>query len=254
VNIGREPFHLVLTPVFDHLWFLWFLCWMVPAFAAVAWCVDRWRWAGPPREAILSPSRFLWLLPLTLIPEWFMGLGSPSFGPDTSIGILPMPHVLLYYGIFFGFGALYYESRDVEGRLGRLWPVLLPAAFLVALPVAVVSMGYRPVTIVAQAVYAWAMSFGLMGLFRRVVPRENKAIRYVSDASYWLYLAHLPLIIAAQAFVRDWPFPAGLKFLLVGTVVTGFLLLTYQTLVRYTWLGALLNGPRTRPEMRKTIS
>ena len=102
-------------------------------------------------------------------------------------------------------------------------------------------------TIVAQAVYAWAMTFGLVGLFRQIMPRENKAIRYVSDSSYWLYIAHPPLIIATQAVVRDWPLPAVVKFLLTCTVVTGILLLTYQTLVRYTWLGAMLNGPRTRP-------
>lgn len=73
-------------------------------------------------------------------------------------------------------------------------------------------------------------------------------MRYVSDSSYWLYVAHVPLIIAAQAVVRSWPLPATAKFLLVCTVVSGFLLFTYQVMVRYTWLGTLLNGPRTRPE------
>src|SRR3954447_12668164 len=65
--------------------------------------------------------------------------------------------------------------------------------------------------------------------------------------AYWLYLAHLPLIIAAQLAVKDWPIPALAKFLLIVTVVTSFLLWTYQTLVRYTWLGRSLNGPRARP-------
>jgi len=28
-------------PLFHHLWFLWFLCWMMAGFAIVAWCAER---------------------------------------------------------------------------------------------------------------------------------------------------------------------------------------------------------------------
>jgi peptidoglycan/LPS O-acetylase OafA/YrhL len=98
-----------------------------------------------------------------------------------------------------------------------------------------------------QAAFPWLMTFGLMGLFRRVCSDESPTMRYLSDSAYWLYLAHLPLIIAAQYVVRDWPIPALAKFLLIVVVVTSFLLWTYQALVRYTWLGRFLNGPRTRP-------
>ena len=31
------------------------------------------------------------------------------------------------------------------------------------------------------------------------------------------------------------------------TIITAFLLLTYEFLVRYTWVGALLNGRKKRP-------
>ena len=98
-----------------------------------------------------------------------------------------------------------------------------------------------------QAAYPWLITFGLMGLFRRVCPVESPKMQYLSDSAYWLYLAHLPLIIAAQIAVKDWPIPALAKFLLIVAVVTYILLWTYQTLVRYTWLGRFLNGPRARP-------
>ncbi|NBW86939.1 MAG: hypothetical protein EBR23_08970, partial [Planctomycetia bacterium] len=35
-RVGGKPFHLVDTNVFDHLWFLWLLCWLVAAFAVLA--------------------------------------------------------------------------------------------------------------------------------------------------------------------------------------------------------------------------
>jgi hypothetical protein len=90
------------------------------------------------------------------------------------------------------------------------------------------------------------MTFACMGLFRRVIHAENKTIRYLSDSAYWLYLAHVPLVLAAQLLVRDWPLSASFKFLLLCAGVSGILLLSYQAFVRYTPLGILLNGPRVR--------
>ena len=91
------------------------------------------------------------------------------------------------------------------------------------------------------------MTFGFIGLFRKLCTRENNTIRYVSDSSYWLYVTHVPLIIVTQLAVRDWPLASGVKYFLVLLAVTGLLLLIYQFLVRYTWLGRLLNGPRAHP-------
>jgi peptidoglycan/LPS O-acetylase OafA/YrhL len=216
-----------------------------------------------PAWLVLSPARYLWLVPLTMIPQSFMGAGgaSPIFGPDTSSGLLPIPHVLAYYAIFFGFGALYFGFDDPSGRVGQRWWLPLSIGLLVVFPLgSALTDGWAgPPGIVVdgvpravlsnflQASYPWLLTFGLMGLFRRVCPVESSTMRYLSDSSYWLYLAHLPLIIAAQYVVRDWPVPAVVKFMLIVTVVTGFLLWTYQTLVRYRWLGRFLNGPRVRP-------
>ena len=90
------------------------------------------------------------------------------------------------------------------------------------------------------------MAFACIGLFRKLYARESRTVRYVSDSSYWLYVMHVPLVIGALLAVRDWPLPSALKFALVTTAVTGLLLLAYRYLVRYTWLGRFLNGPRVR--------
>ena len=48
-----------------------------------------------------------------------------------------------------------------------------------------------------QVVFAWGMTFGLIGLCRSLLKRENRVVRYISDSSYWLYIAHLPLVLLA---------------------------------------------------------
>jgi peptidoglycan/LPS O-acetylase OafA/YrhL len=104
-----------------------------------------------------------------------------------------------------------------------------------------------------QVLYTWLMIFGLMGLAETVLNRERPWVRYVSDSSYWLYLVHLPLIIVGQALLRDVHLPAIVKLTLLIAVATVILLVSYQFLVRYTWIGRLLNGPRTRRQFHGSI-
>lgn len=257
---------LTQIPIFSHLWFLWFLWWLVLGLAALSAIASRLPKVGLPAWLVVSPARYLWLVPLTMLPQWFMGDSgaSPIFGPDTSSGLLPIPHVLAYYAIFFGFGALDY-GHDHDGRVGGRWWAPLAIGLLVVFPLGIALVtgwpgplaealaGLNPtarrwLSVGLQAAYPWLMTFGLMGLFRRVCSAESPTLRYLSDSAYWLYLAHLPLVIAAQYAVRDWPIPAAAKLALIVVSTTAFLLLTYRAMVRYTWIGRMLNGPRVRPE------
>jgi hypothetical protein len=253
---GRKPGLaqvLMQMQLFHHLWFLWFLWWLVLGLAALSAVGSRLPTFRLPAWLALSPARYFWLVPLTMIPQAMMeGVGaSSSFGPDTSTGPLPIPHVLIYYAIFFGFGAIYYRHDDPSGDVRERWRLPLSIGLLIVFPLALalahgqpgwLASGLGPrlsrfLSILLQAAYPWLMTFGLMGLFRRLRPVKSPRLRY---------LAHLPLIIAAQFLIRDWPLPTVAKFLLIVTAATIVLLSTYQFFVRYTWLGRFLNGPRTR--------
>ncbi len=247
-------FNLIHSTVFHHLWFLWFLVWLMAIFAIVATIVDRLNLKMLPDRFVLSPLNFLWLIPLTMVFQWFMGIGGliPSFGPDTATGLLLPPHLLLYYAVFFGFGALYYSYDDVEGRISKWWWLMLPMGMFVNFPLGYEIMDansgiLRLISVAVQAVYPWLMTFGLMGLFRKVLTREIYAVRFLSDSSYWLYIIHVPLIIGAQYVVQEWQLPAMVKFSLICIVISAFLLITYRYFVRYTFVGTFLNGPRKRP-------
>jgi len=253
----REP------EIFGHLWFLWFLCILIVPFALFASIADALDWAGPPKWLFLSPVLLVWLVPITMIPQWFHGLARPGFGPDTSSSFFPMPHIVILYAVFFYFGALYFDCKDEKGSLSRFWWLMLPLALLVVYPLGVTlslspdsawiapwvpSQGIRPLAVMMQSLYPWLMIFGLIGLFRKICSAENKVVRYISDSSYWLYIGHLPLIFLAQHLVKPLDLPAFAKFAIVCVGVTGILLLSYHLMIRYTWVGTLLNGKRQRPQ------
>ena len=259
------------TPAVHHLWFLWFLCWLCVGLFIVVGVGRAFGVTQLPAWCVLSPIRFAWLIPLTMLPQWIMGVPVPHFGPDTSAGLLPMPHLLFYYWLFFAFGAWYWTARDSasasDARLGRYWLPTLAVALFVVYPVGLDfstgSLGFRDqlapqkwqhlISVLLQTSYAWMMSFACIGLFRRLLSHESRRMRYVSDSSYWLYVAHLPLVIALQWLVREWNFPSGVKFAGICVVTTALLLVTYEYLVRYRWLGRLLNGPRQRPRKQAAI-
>lgn len=233
LRVAGTAFHLVDTNVFDHLWFLWFLCWLVAVFALFAVAgltpTGRWRW---------------WLVPLSCVPQAFMGqFMSGASGPDTSFGVLPQPHLLLYYGCFFFFGAATYAAEGLDTPLGRRWPILLPLAAVLGVA-SLVTIGLRPAATVIQPAFAWTMSLALIGLFRWLVPRPNATAAWLADAAYWMYLVHVPLVLLAQLAVREWPLAGEVKFVLILAAVTAALLASYRWCVRHTFVGTLLNGPR----------
>ena len=260
-ELGLETPSGARLPSLHHLWFLWFLILFVLLFAPVAWLTERvearraagsppWRW---PRLAMWA------IVPLVLLPQLTMEGGGAirAFGPDTSIGWIPLPHVFSYYLLFFAFGLLLYGRLGSSGApivdtIGRRWWLHLGLAVTVFLAAlwAMGAAGRLPEVAMSglQVAYAWLMIFGLMGLFRAILSVERYWVRYLSDSAYWMYLMHLTLVIALQAWVRTWDVAPVLKFALIVLTTCAILLVLYQLVVRYTIIGTMLNGKRSRPQ------
>jgi peptidoglycan/LPS O-acetylase OafA/YrhL len=90
------------------------------------------------------------------------------------------------------------------------------------------------------------MTFGLIGLAVRYLDRPIRPVRYLSDASYWMYLVHLPLVVWAAALLRGVAVPPLAKTAIVLVAVVPVLLVSYRHGVRSTTIGVWLNG-RRRP-------
>ena len=240
---------LAMFPLTAHLWFLYYLLMLVAGFALATLSLKALGTPSLPAWLLRPPVALLTLVPLTACTQYFM---TQSFGPDTAMGILPWPPKLLYYTIFFGYGAVCFGRPEFEEQAGRWWPFLLVAAvplgvYGIHLFQSVPVGGQRVVYSLCAALFAWVMILAFLGLFRSFFSRENKGVRFVSDASYWMYLAHLPLVMILQALISSWNLPSSLKLTLLCLVTFAFLLLTYRYLVRYTLIGTMLNGRKLHP-------
>ena len=247
VNTGGLEINLLQENIFDPLWFLWFLWWLCIVHAGLGWIGRRISSGAIDKSGGLYQGLMV-AMGLTCCLQAFMNLDyyprTLNFlvGPDLSGGLIPKPHVILYYAVFFFFGSWYYRLGDNECRLGRHWKVALPFAALMVFPLLFATQGNRLQNCLLQVLFTWMMVLGAIGLAHRIFRTESKWFRYLADSSYWLYLMHLPLVVVIQWQLFYLPLPALVKVALVLAVTVPVLLGSYQVLVRHTVVGRILNG------------
>ena len=82
----------------------------------------------------------------------------------------------------------------------------------------------------------------IMTLFIRFCSQPSKRIRYISDASYWVYVIHLPLVFFIPAFFHQSKMNLLIKFIINAAIVTAGCFVSYHYFVRRTFIGKFLNG------------
>ncbi|SFS52447.1 acyltransferase family protein [Brevundimonas viscosa] len=246
-----------------HLWFLWVLLLFYAAalllrapFAALdrggGWgrIVDRTTGAlvGPWTPVLLAAPL---ALALWLDPAWIAFFAVPT--PDE--GLIPDAAALVGFGLAFGLGFLLDRRRDLLDRIAGWSPLFLAMAVLSGVAAWGLAGGPRltpmveptaakalAAAVMALAVYSSALA--AVGLCLRFLSGRSPVRRYLADASYWIYILHLPLVMLAQVWVQDWPGPWWAKLAGVSAGVFAVCLVTYELLVRHSFLGRFLNGRR----------
>ena len=233
---------LAFVPILHHLWFLHYLLWFLAIFVPVALVARNFK-GRLPDFLIGVPGCLVWLIPLTW---WFQTLMPGEFGPTTAVGFVPWPPLLGYYAIFFFFGAMCFGRGIWEEKVGRYWPLWLLFSLVLGLYGMVLLEGGGDAVPWLASGFAWTTIIAMMGFFRAFLNQGNPRVRYLSDSAYWLYLAHLPVMIMVQILISGWEIPLIIKLVIVIGGVTAVLLVIYHFAIRYTWVGAILNGRKFR--------
>ena len=233
-----------------HLWFLYHLLLFyaaamllrkAPGGPAIAgWALPRLAWM------LRSFWGFFLLTALTAIPLLESQVGIV----ETSGSLTPPVWILAVYWLCFACGwAIFREGGVLAGWRTR-WAAYASVFALLPLHLNVLLTPGRGgewrslILAVLGAAMLWGATIAVTGAFLRYVDARRAWARALSDASYWIYLVHLPLVAAAANVMRPFALPAALKFLTVTGSVFVITFLTYDLFVRNTFLGVLLNGRR----------
>ena len=248
-----------------HMWFLYYLLIFYALILAVRWlvhAVDKRRViAAACDRVVVFLMRGIWGplligLPIAVyflgIDDWFEWIGLPA-----PFSLVPSPRAIFGYGIAFSLGWLLHRQMHLLLDLRKSWPIyFILAVILTVVCLRIVGVAHstwvgpvlegneRILYAICYMTGIWCWVFAFIGAALRYMSDESPTTRYLSDASYWIYLMHLGTVAFFMMLTRpfDWHWSVKFAIMVIGSMP--ILLVTYHYLVRFTWIGAILNGRR----------
>lgn len=222
-----------LPPGTGHLWFLYYLM----LCTVLVWALRQLL----PRQAksalrTLPLKAWALALPLLTAPA-FASVSVPHPAPES---LLPQFWALTLFGGFYAFGffagtrlALLQQTPNlVASSLGGALGVAVFFSLLAPLrPEAGMVMG-----LVSACTSVW-LTLALLGAAQRWMQHRSASMEYLSDAAYWIYLVHLPVLFALQFAWMDAPWPWFVKLPLALLLTMTLCLASFELIVRRGPLG-----------------
>lgn len=244
-----------------HLWFLYYLSLITLVVWLLALLMDK----SPAFKKSLQKNfermvRPAWLRLIlfsffTLIIFYFMGRSFLVTPPDFRVNV----PVLIMYLQFYLFGWLLFKAKDLLPAFIRYdWAHIVAGTLLLLIYGWTVSnqIVREEIQMALKALTIWLFISGLTGLFQRYFSTHSSTIRYLADASYWIYIIHLPVATLFHGVLAPLTLSVFLKFGIVFIATSVICLLSYQYGVRSTIVGKFLNAGYIRERRRdaKTIA
>ncbi|WP_298424894.1 acyltransferase family protein [uncultured Kordia sp.] len=248
-----SQFYFYIPKITSHLWFLYYLIYLTGFTVIIALVLKKF-----PKVTSTIKKLFNWVFQRPLIRVLFFAgitfvilsiLKTPMIA--SSVSLLPETNTFVYFVFFYVAGWILYTVKlQLPTLMQHDWFCTIFGFLLVIIQGFIIqfsNLGLTPTSnspllITFSALTVWFLIFGITGLFIRYGSQYSKRMRYISDASYWVYLIHLPLTALFPIIVWKLPIGTFLKFTLVVLLTTIVCFITYHYCVRNTFIGQFLNG------------
>jgi len=229
------------TPIgLAHLWFLYFLF----IYICASWILGKLTFPTNLlniffKNTLKSPILRILFLSIGILLSL---LWMDSTYIETSLEWIPIYSVLAVYFIFYGIGwmifktnSLYYLSNFSYQQIG------LGTIFFFT----VIVMGQSISQLLSQLIVCLSISllvFGFVALFLNYFNTYSGKITYVTEASYFIYIVHLPVVCFIPGLIAGVGLSPFLKFTISLAVSSVICFSLYHFFVRKTFVGLFLNG------------
>ena len=238
-------FDLLIPKYTFHLWFLYYLILITFCSVIIAFFLQK-----TPKILISISEIFNWVFKRPIIRLiTFATISSVlyyiigTYSVITSTSFIPALNMLIFYSSFYIIGWFLFRSKYLLDSFMKydLFSTLL-AVILFTLYFFMSDSFSFLLHVVIKSIILWLFIFGITGLFVRHTSTYSPFMRYLSDASYWVYLVHVSFTSIIPGLISSWPISASLKFLFVFFASSFLCFLSYHYLVRATFIGKFLNG------------
>jgi glucans biosynthesis protein C len=224
----------------SHLWFVAYLF----TFSLVFVPLLPWlaRWAGT-----LTTER-AWLVYLPIVPLALIQLTLRERWPGIQNLYNDWANVA-YYTVYFlaGFVAAAQPRLERAAHAEGRRALLIALAATVVLLLAVLKVFTATwVVLAGSGVAGWCLNIAIIGLGERLRRTWGKALPYLRDSAFSVYILHQAAIVVPGYFLIQLPLGVPAKFLLVLTVAVLSALALYHFVVRSWEPVAFLFGTQVR--------
>lgn len=229
-----------------HLWFLYYLTLVTIASFFLALVVKKL----PCVSKHLSKS-FNWVIQKPILRvlvfaglTYFVYLIMGTTSTD-GMSLIPNLSTFIFFFFFYNIGWILFKSKHLLDHIMRLdWACVLLGTALTLFYLFNLTTLKDAYIILLKSLTVWLYIFGITGFFIRYASKHSSKMRYISDASYWVYLIHFPLTILIPSLLFHWNVSAIVKFLTVLILTTLICFISYHYFVRTTFIGKFLNGKK----------
>ena len=176
---------------------------------------------------------------------------------DNPITLVPDPPSFIHYFCFFLIGFFVYKSEKLllslkthANKILMIGIVFGVFSIIPQLWFTKTDLPYyiyiKSLAIILSCSAIYFLTIGIWGYFSKLQIKDSKILRYLTDSSYWVYLSNMPFVVIFHILFIPLDIPIYVKFIFsfIGALTLSFL--TYEFLVRYTFIGGILNKRRFR--------
>lgn len=235
--------------LFYNLRYLWFLQYLLTFYAITLFLHLCIKILKPTpflvttdriiRQLLKSPA--LWAL-LIMINSICLYTTHSLYTP-VLLKFVPSASLLIIYFLSFSFGWYLAKNEDLVTTLFncKIWycipGIMTTAIYFYFLFYTVHSENSRMLIVFLYALCSWFWFYFFITFCMKYFTRNNTVLKYLSGASYWIYLIHVPIVGYLQTRMIKTYYSAFIQYFLIFAITLAICLITYHLFVRETAIG-----------------